>query len=220
MTTTVNNAPVYQAADFLAALQACMPRGKVWPKDADAVQTQTLQGLSTPFQQHNDRANFLLTDAFPPTAVELLPDWESTLGLPDPCAGTQPSIATRQAQVLARFAGIGGQSQAYFISYAAKLGFTVTIKQYQPFRMGQSRMGDQLGGSEWAFVWDVNAPLNTVQRFTMGQSAMGDPLASWGNDVLQCELSGFAPAHTFPRFTYGSTGELDSTFILNETILG
>lgn len=200
--TIVNNAPVFSAADFLAALQACMPRGKVWPKDADAVQTQVLQGHATPFQQHNDRANFLLTDAFPPTANELLPEWEATLGLPDPCAGPQPSLATRQAQVLARFAGSGGQSQAYFISYAAKLGYTVTIRQYQPFRMGQSRMGDQLGGAEWAFVWDIDAALNTIQRFTMGQSAMGDPLATWGNAVLECELSAFAPAHTLVRFTY------------------
>lgn len=179
-----------------------MPRGKVWPKDSDAVQTKTLAGLATPFQQHNDRANYLLVDAFPPTAEELLPEWEATLGLPDPCAGPQPSIAQRQAQVLARFAGVGGQSPGYFISYAAKLGYTVTIKQYKPFRMGQSSMGDQLGGSEWAFVWDVDAPLNTITRFAMGQSAMGDPLAAWGNQVLECELSTYAPAHTLVRFTY------------------
>jgi uncharacterized protein YmfQ (DUF2313 family) len=63
-------------------------------------------------------------------------------------------------------------------------------------------MGDQLGGAQWAFVWDINAALNTIQRFTMGQSAMGDPLATWGNAVLECELSAFAPAHTLVRFTY------------------
>jgi uncharacterized protein YmfQ (DUF2313 family) len=200
--TIVNNAPAFQATDFLAALQALMPRGKVWPKDSDAVQTQALAGLATSFKQHNDRANYLLVDAFPATTEELLPEWEETLGLPDPCAGVQPSIATRQAQVLARFTATGGQSLAYFISYAAKLGYTITIRQYQPFRMGQSRMGDQLGGSEWAFVWDVDAPLNTITRFAMGQSAMGDPLASWGNVVLQCELGRYAPAHTLVRFTF------------------
>ncbi|POR52747.1 uncharacterized protein YmfQ (DUF2313 family) [Paraburkholderia eburnea] len=196
-----------------------MPRGRVWPKDPDAVQTQALQGHATPFQKHNDRANYLLVDAFPATTNELLPEWEATLGLPDPCAGTQPSLATRQAQVLARFAGVGGQSMSYFIGYAAKLGYTVSIRQHQPFRMGQSRMGDALGGSEWAFVWDIVAPASTVTRFTMGQSAMGDPLASWGNAVLECEIGAYAPAHTLVRFIYGATGELDSDFILDQSVL-
>lgn len=200
--TTVNNAPAFQAADFLAALQACMPRGKVWPKGPDAIQTQVLQGLAIPFQQHNDRANYLLTDAFPATAEELLPEWEATLGLPDPCAGPQPSIAARQAQVLARFAGVGGQSPDYFVSYAAKLGYTVTITQYTPFRMGQQTMGDPLGSPDWAFTWSVNAPLVTQIPFRMGQSAMGDPLESWSNEVLECEIKGYAPAHTVVLFTY------------------
>lgn len=213
----VNNAPAFQAADFLAALQACMPRGRVWPKDADATQTQVLQGLAMPFKQHNDRANYLLIDAFPATAEELLPEWEATLGLPDPCAGTQPTIAARQAQVLARFAGQGGQSVAYFIAYAARLGFTVTITQYTPFRMGQQSMGDQLGSPDWAFTWAVNSPPNTVIPFRMGQSAMGDALASWGNAVLQCELTAIKPAHTVVNFIYG--GQLSESFVLDQSFL-
>ncbi|MDR8394971.1 DUF2313 domain-containing protein [Paraburkholderia sp. USG1] len=215
----MNNAPVFQAADFLAALQACMPRGRVWPKAADAIQTQTLQGLAIPFQQHNDRANYLLVDAFPSTPEELLPEWEATLGLPDPCAGTQPTIAARQAQVLARFTAVGGQSLPYFIAYAAKLGFTVTITQYTPFRMGQQAMGDQLGSPDWAFTWAINAPYVSEIPFRMGQSAMGDALESWNNAVLECELNAIKPAHTVLRFIYGLTAALDDTFILDESSL-
>ncbi|WP_197520275.1 putative phage tail protein, partial [Paraburkholderia tropica] len=55
------------------------------------------------YERSTSRANYLLIDSFPPTAYELLPEWESTLGLPDPCAGEAPTIPQRQAQVLARF---------------------------------------------------------------------------------------------------------------------
>lgn len=144
----------------------------------------------------------LLVDAFPATAVELLPEWEAALGLPDPCAGVAPTVAARQQQVVARFAGSGGQSMAYYIGYAAILGYTITITQFSPARAGQLRAGQPLNGVAWAFAWRINAPLNTVARAQAGIVRAGEPLASWGNAVLQCELSEIVPAHTIPIFAY------------------
>jgi uncharacterized protein YmfQ (DUF2313 family) len=195
-------APNYSAADYLSAMQALMPRGRVWPKDADATQTQVLSGLVQVYARNTARGNHLLVDAFPATAVELLPEWEQTLGLPDPCAGPAPTIQARQAQVLARFVGNGGQSQAYYIGYAANLGYTVTITQFTPFRAGQQRAGSPCGNQDWAFTWQINSALNTITYFRAGLSGAGEPLESWGNAVLQCELSALKPAHTYLNFAY------------------
>lgn len=196
------SAPNYSAADYLSAMQVLMPRGRVWPKDADAIQTQALSGLVQVYARNTARANNLLIDAFPGKGVELLPQWEATLGLPDPCAGVAPTVAARNAQVLARFTRTGGQSAAYYISYAAALGYTVTITQFAPARVGQSRVGQPLCGTAWAFAWQINAPLNTVTRSLVGSARAGDPLASWGNAVLQCEITEVIPAHTIPIFSY------------------
>ncbi|MPW16898.1 DUF2313 domain-containing protein [Paraburkholderia sp. CNPSo 3157] len=195
-------APNYTAADFLKALQGLMPRGRVWPRDPDAVQTQVLSGLAPSYERATARANYLLKDAFPATTYELLPEWESTLGLPDPCAGSAPSIAQRQAQVLARFVGVGGPTIASLTAFAANLGYTVTVAQFAPARVGQSRVGQPLCGLAWAFAWQITAPLNTVVRSRVGISAAGDPLASWGNSVLECEIKAIMPAHTIPIFAY------------------
>jgi uncharacterized protein YmfQ (DUF2313 family) len=195
-------APNYQASDFLTALQALMPRGLVWPRDPTSVMAQVMAGLSPTWARHSQRNGYLLVDAFPATAVELLPEWEAALGLPDPCAGPAPTLQGRQAQVVARFAGTGGQSVPYFTDYAQMLGYTVTVTEYSPFRMGQQRMGCQLGGPEWAFTWAINAPLTTFTSFRMGLSAMGEPLESWGNAVLECELNEIKPAHTILQYHY------------------
>ncbi|MBB5547544.1 YmfQ family protein [Paraburkholderia fungorum] len=195
-------APNYSAADYLSAMQALMPRGRVWPKDSDATQTQVLGGLVQVYALNTARANNLLVDAFPGMSAELLPEWEATLGLPDPCAGVAPTVAARNAQVLARFTGLGGQSAAYYISYAATLGYAITITEFAPARVGQSRVGQPLCGPAWAFAWQINAPLNTVIRSRVGTARAGDPLASWGNAVLQCELTEIIPAHTIPIFAY------------------
>jgi uncharacterized protein YmfQ (DUF2313 family) len=195
-------APNYQASDFLTALQALMPRGLAWPRDPTAVMAKVEAGLAPTWQRHTQQNNNLLVDAFPSTAVQLLPEWEAALGLPDPCAGAAPTIQLRQQQVVARFAGSGGQSVPYFIGYAALLGYTVTITEFVPFRFGQSTFGTPLYGEAWAFAWQVNAPGFSIEQFKFGADAFGEPFAYWDNNVLQCELQTIAPAHTVLLFNY------------------
>lgn len=195
-------APAYTAADYLTALQALMPRGRVWPRDPAAIQTKTLSGLASSFQRVSDRANQLLVDGFPATTTELLSEWEESLGLPDPCAGEGPTLQLRRAQVVARFAGGGGQSVPYIIAYAANLGYTITITQFLPARVGMLHAGDPLCGLPWAFAWRVNAPTYTISAFRAGISAAGEPLSVNGNAVLECELESISPAHTTVIFKY------------------
>jgi uncharacterized protein YmfQ (DUF2313 family) len=194
--------PVYRTSDFLQAMQALMPRGRVWPRDADAVQTKVLTGLSAIYERSSADAVKLLADAFPSTAYSLLPEWESALGLPSACTGVLPTVQARQGAVKAKFAGTGGQSLSYYIGFAANLGYPITITQHAPFRCGASRMGSPLGDAGWFFVWTVNAPTFAITSFATGKSAMGEPLRSWDTQILPCALAELAPAHTILQFNY------------------
>lgn len=193
---------LFTADDFLRAMQALLPRGRVWPRDADATQTRLLQGLVQIYDTNTARALQLLADAFPSLSVELLAEWEQTLGLPDPCAGASPTLQQRRAQVVARLVDAGGQSAAYFKSLAADLGYDVTVTSDAPFRVGQSHAGDHVGSDDWFFTWAVHAALITIGQFRSGQSAVGEPLQAWGNDVLECEIGERAPAQSIVQFKY------------------
>lgn len=195
-------APRFSAADFTGAILACLPTGLVWPREPDSVLARILGTLAPSYARQTDRAGYLLTDAFPDTTLELLPEWEATLGLPDPCAGSNPTLQQRQAQVRARFRADGGQSAAYLTAAAARLGYAITITQFQAFKCGASRCGDPLCGEAWAHAFQVNAPPQTITYFRAGASAAGEPLQAWGNSVLQCEITALAPAHTVPIFLY------------------
>jgi uncharacterized protein YmfQ (DUF2313 family) len=195
-------APNLTSADYLRAFQALMPRGRVWPSDSDAAQAQVFAGLTQIYARNTARANQLLVDAFPGTTYELLPEWEATLGLPDPCAGSAPTIQQRRNQVVARLANSGGQSIAYFVKFAAQLGYSITITQYSQARAGILKAGQPVNGYAWNFAWKVTAPLNSVVRAVAGAMGAGDPLAAWGNNVLECEVRAVMPAHTIPIFSY------------------
>ncbi|TAL89295.1 MAG: DUF2313 domain-containing protein [Candidimonas sp.] len=192
---------MFSADDFKTALFRLLPRGRAWPRDPGSVQGSVLSAFAQGFADHSDRSFNLLKDAFPPTTYELLPEWESTLGLPDPCAGPLPTIQQRVAQVVARFTYTGGQSAAYYESVASNLGYLITITQFAPSRFGRT-FGKSFGGQDWAYAWQVNAPTFTTNAFRFGAGSFGEPFAAWNNNVLSCELQAIAPAHTILNFKF------------------
>lgn len=184
-------APLYSAADYLGALQALMPRGRVWPRDTSTVQASVLAGLANSYAVQNARANYLLVDAFPKTAIELLPEWEASLGLPALAAGPAPSILARQTMVVARFVGAGGTTVACYSRYADLLGFRLTIAGSAPFRCGQSRAGQHLGGVEQMYGLTVSVV-----------GATSTPFGQYGPAVLESELQRIAPPYSVLKFIF------------------
>ena len=193
----------FTAGQYAQALRSLMPRGRAWSHNDDGSgQAQTLDGLAQIYSQNDADAVALLADAFPATTVNLLPEWEASLGLPDPCVGQLGTIQARQAMVVSRLTNTGGQSVPYYTAFAAALGLSISVKEYTPFRMGAQRMGCQLGGHGWAHAWTVEANLVAPVPFRMGQSYMGEALMSWTTNVLECEFGKLKPAHTVLTFDY------------------
>lgn len=205
-------------AEYAAALLALLPRGRVWPREAGTVQAQTAAAMVPAWVRSEARARALLADAFPASAQELLPDWEASLGLPDPCAGVQPTMELRRLAVHSRLTARGGQSVSYFVEVAAALGYAVTVEEFLPFRFGQP-FGRPLAGSAWAHAWRVRVAGSTVRPFRFGVSKMGEPFATWGGKELECALRAAAPAHAILIFAYEDAAAVDTGADLDDFML-
>jgi uncharacterized protein YmfQ (DUF2313 family) len=184
-------APSFSAADYLGALQALMPRGRIWPRDVTSVQAKVLAGLTKVYEVQNQRAHSLLVDAFPSSTAELLPEWEATLGLTSSSAGPGASVAARQALVVARLIGANGIAADDFAGYAALLGYSVTVRGNAPFRCGQSRAGAHVGGVERMFEWIVTA-----------HALPSMPFGDFGPALLQQEMQRLAPPYAVLKFVF------------------
>lgn len=191
------------ANEYLAQLQALLPQGPAWPREANAALTQLLAAWADELARVDGRAADLIEEADPRTTAELLADWERVAGLPDACVaayGITQTTAQRRAALVAKLTTIGGQNAAYFIALAARLGYTITITEYKTFTV-RSKVNDPINDLPWRFVFTVNAPLNTVRRFTV-RSAVNEPLAEWGNELLECVIARLKPTHTHVLFAY------------------
>lgn len=190
--------------DYRRQMQALLPRGFAWALAPTAWLTRLLSGLAPEFARIHGRVLDLLRESDPRTTFEMLEDWERALGLPDNCTNTlAPTVEARRDNVVAKFIGAGGQSRAYYIAIAARMGYTITIEEFTPFRVGRSRVGDPILGEEWTWVWQVNGPAVSIRYFRTGVSQMGERLRSWeGNGPLECRLNQLKPAHTLIIFSY------------------
>lgn len=195
-------APTFSALDYLWQFQRLLPRGRVWHRGWGMIQDAHILTLMPTWSRLSARANDLLVDAFPCTTTDLLPEWEATLGLPDPCTGPLDTIQERVAAVCTKFSARGGQSVAYFIAVAESLGYeNVTIDEFPP-------TSPTVDGP--VHQWRVNIYTDTTTIwFRAGVSTAGDPLARWGSNILECTLETLKPAHTTILFAYHDTSPLE-----------
>ena len=195
----------YTAGGFQRAVQALLPRGRAWPRALDTTLAGVAGGISdTFFGLHTEMVQLLDVESDPAQAVQLLPDWEKDYALPDPCMAPNPSLGQRHAALLAKIAGIGGQSTEYLISVAAALGYTITITTWTPpvYGVGEYGVSEYLG-TDWRFAWRVNAPTVTVSYAKYGASVYGDPFWSISDTALECRLRAIGPAYGVLWFQYG-----------------
>lgn len=184
-------------------LLALMPRGRVWPKAPGSPQHGLASGLAPTFGRLDARAQQLLFDAFPANTVELLLEWEWTLGLPDPCEGEDQTLEQRRAQVLARLTVGGGQSKAYYLQVLATLGYAdASITEYAPFRADHSVANSPLYSEDWWYVWTINLPGLRAFYFEADISAAGEALLTVANDSVFCVIAAIKPAHTIALYTF------------------
>lgn len=188
---------------YTSFLKTLLPPGRAWARASISTVSKFLEGLAAEMVRLDQRTGDLLLEADPRATAELLPEWERMLGLPDGCSGLAITLQERRAAILAKLITKGAISKQFFIDLAASLGFEITITEFRPFRAGHSCAGDALTNGDWVVAWRVNAPSQTVKYFRAGQSCAGEPLATWGNDVLECKISKRIPAGTIVLFAYG-----------------
>lgn len=188
------------AEQYLAELQALLPPGAAWPREADATLTLTLLALADELARIDARAEVLLDEADPRTTLELLADWERVAGLPDPCVVVEQSTAQRRTGLVSRLTARGGQSRQFYIDLASALGYVITITEFNPHDVDDD-VDEPLYGNDWQFAWQVNAPGTQLGEFTVDET-VDDGLGWFGNERLECVLKRSKPAHTSVLFEY------------------
>lgn len=200
---------MFDATAYADQLRALLPPGAAWPNDPDSNLGRLLGGIAEELARIDARADVLLDEADPRSALELLADWERVAGLPDACFGQPDNVPERQVAVTSRITSVGGQSRAYFISLAASLGYVVTIDEFRLTRCGDV-CGSRTWGASWLHAWRMNIMPSEYEtpdtQFYVSQARCGDRcgkrIRGWGSLDLECLINRHKPAHSVLLFSY------------------
>jgi uncharacterized protein YmfQ (DUF2313 family) len=214
--------PKRDAAIFAHAFMALLPEGPIWPRSrASAVYGAVLGLCGVVARWAADAWRFLHVEAFPPTSLDLLADWERVLGLPEPCLPLADlTVAERQRLVAEKLSRRpGAQSRQYFLEIASRLGYAVTITEFIPAQCGITQCGATrivsgsfiiegagCGSPGIRYVWRVAVTGPRLTWFAAGAGggrAGQDPhLRIRRAEDLECLLHLLKPAHTRLVFDY------------------
>lgn len=190
---------------WLQALQALLPTGMGISKDPNAKMTRLLESVAAVLLAAQVRLASLYAEWDPRRATSMLPDWERLLGLPDACAPLNQELGDRQKTAFARLTETGGQSRAYFLDLAARLGEpNCTITEFRPLHCNAT-CNDALYSEADAFVWRVNIPRAALNaRWATCNSGCSSALQMYEPSLIECVMDERKPAHTHVQFAYAA----------------
>lgn len=197
-------AVIRTAEEYRRQLQGLLPSGPAWDAELVPEIDLVLSGVALEFSRLDARAVALLNEMDPAGVSELIPDWESIMGLPDSCLGPNPAFEDRRLAVRRRLLEVGGQSRVYFIEIAVSQGYpNATITEHRAPRMGRSRFGAAHFGTWNAqFMWTLNTGGRQRQGRRFGVSYWGERFGTNPGNALECLIRRPAPAHTVVHINY------------------
>jgi uncharacterized protein YmfQ (DUF2313 family) len=183
--------------DLVNQLIKLLPTGEAWSSSPTSNLYKTIALFAGAFTRAFAFADYATTDTFPLTAADSIVDWQASVGLPDPLCPPLTTTQLRQ-QMIARVENLGGQSPEYFIEFAAKIGYTITITELACPRVGQAKVGlCQTNGPYGDFTWVVTVANATLNKFRASRNRAGDPLSSASSIAwLQYEFDRIKPSQT------------------------
>lgn len=195
---------VRSGQDYHAQLLALLPPGPAWDAEAVPDLVKVLEALAQEFARVDARADSLLGEMVPSGVRELLLDWERVLGLPDPCLGAEGGFAERRAEVVRRFGEVGRQDPLYFVEIARKLGYPdAWVEEYRAPRFGRSIFGKaRFGTRQQQFLWKFHLGARRAGGARFGVTQWGERFGANPNNIVECIVRRYQPAHTHVIFEY------------------
>ena len=172
---------------FARMIGRLLPGGSAWNLQPDSTLMKFLMALADEASRIKTSANNALVESDPRTTTEMISDWEAVLGLPGGCVDLAATLADRRVQVVAKLTASQAQTKEYYATLAQDLGYEITVD-------------DITEGP--AHTFSLHLPALSTRYFRVGANEIGDRLTEFGDELLECVITLYKPAHSIVLFLY------------------
>lgn len=173
-------------SDYTEQLAALLPPGRIWTARPDSTLRRILSAVASMCMRIHTTAASLQFELFAPSTLNLLPEWERLLGLPDECTPLEGlTLQERRALVVERLTIQPRPTLQYLQELAHALGYSAVATETGEFQV------------------TVTVATGRVTYFRAGESRVGDLLGKFDQATdLECLLRERKPAHIELIFSY------------------
>ncbi|HCA7356769.1 TPA: DUF2313 domain-containing protein [Citrobacter freundii] len=189
----------HSTEEWLIALQQAMPRGKAWPSENDAYLTRFLRAVAARLHRAECDASRLSVEMRPETTLQLLPEWESYLGLPE-CSSVTSTTEERRRAVAEKHRRRGGLEPWKIEQVAAALGFSIRVTVILPHHCMRNCL-EALYPARYRWLLRVDVLEGDTGRFTCTDNVL-TPLFSDYARILECHLTRYRLAGSAYEYIY------------------
>lgn len=191
------------AEQYAQQLANLLPPGAALASEPGSEMAELLARLGVFLAAAHNRAEQLLDEAYPWHALELLPEWEASLGLPDNCSAAPQTLQQRRAALVARLVDTGGARIHRFIRIAEVLGYPDATTHRFREHTAEVTCEDPICERDWRFYWRLCLPNGVLVEESNCESGAEDPLRWWGNTELECVMHRECPQPSTVLISYG-----------------
>ncbi|ENM3953878.1 YmfQ family protein [Vibrio cholerae] len=176
-----------------------MPRGVIWQRETTLDLYKYAAGYAPRLEAAEISAEGLLFEMRPETTLQMLPEWEDYLALPECNAGKQ-AIESRRAAVVEKYHRKGGLQAWNIEKLASDLGFDVEVQELFPHHC--------LRGCDYPLYEEKYRHILRihVKGITQAYATCLDdcltPLVSQTAAILECTLNRFKMAGKYYEYIY------------------
>lgn len=176
-----------------------MPRGRAWPRDPESDLAKYVLGFAKRLSDAELSAEQMLLEMRPETTVQLLPDWEQYLGLPE-CNVPNQTFESRRSAVVEKYHRKGGLQTWQIEALALALGFLVEVREHFPHHVLRSVLYP-IWPDRWRHTLEVIVYGLPDGRFRVTDNVL-TPLKTQTALLLECTLSRYKLGGFTYEFVY------------------
>jgi uncharacterized protein YmfQ (DUF2313 family) len=175
--------------DYIRMFTQLLPPGDAWEASENSFLYNIFAGWAEECIRFEQRMLDLMDESDPRYTLELLPDFENDLGLPDQCFLTAEATIDQRRQevvnILRNRQGLFSLPQIREVS--AMFGFEVEVEEGIPSYFG-GRFGSRFSPDESKYYITIRQISGNIIRARFGASHFGERFTKFDNELLYCVL--------------------------------
>lgn len=183
-----------------------LPDGEAWRNkfNADANLGKLVIGLAAEYLRVSTLLEESLSEVDAATTIQLIEEWEQSVGIPDDCLEASGSLEQRRENVISKLGNYGGvQTAQDFVDFAEFLGFDVRISNGVTNGVFPLQFPIAFYGSRKEAVHTIIVDLEEERAvFPLSFPILFSPSVT---GIIECLFRKLAPANCRVIFRYGVT---------------